>query len=858
MSKPRLFLIDANSFCYRAYFAIKELSTSYGQPTNAIYGFVNMVRKILEKENPDYIAVCFDVSKDTFRTKKFADYKIQRPSMPDGLTSQIPLIKEIISAYNLPIFELEGYEADDIIATIAKRAQERQMEVVVISSDKDILQLVDTNIKVYSPQKSEDKIYDREAVVKRFKLEPEKIVDLIALMGDKTDNIPGVSGIGETTAVKLLQEFRDLDHIYKNLEKIKSEKLRQTLEARKKEAQLSRELAVLRQDVPLKINLDDLKVVEPNYERLFEIFKSLEFKSLLRDLPQKQFQTKPIKIIYTDKRDDLDRLHKELTRRGQEFSFVISPDRIENTSAGIKEVLFCCRKGEIIKIRDIKTIKSILENPDTKKITHNLKRILTNLWDQGIDIKGHVFDIMIAAYLLDSSRANYLIDELALQYISEPIDINDAGAQNTEVIFRLKSILEDKLNDKSLADLFYEVEIPLIFVLAKMELVGVKIDKQFLKDLSADLEKRMVGLIKEIYRISQAEFNINSPKQLRVVLFDKLRLPVIKRTKTGPSTDEEVLRRLCAKHELPRLILEYRQLAKLKSTYIDALPKLVNPKTGKIHTYFDQTGTETGRLSSSDPNLQNLPIKTELGSKIRRAVIVSNPDNMLLSADYSQIELRVLAHLSGDENLNSAFQSGDDIHRFTASLIYEKPQNEVTDAMRDVAKRVNFGIIYGMSSYGLSKDLGISQEEAEGFICAYFLRYPKVKDFMQAQIAKARKDGFVVTLLGRRRYIPQINSKNSSVRQFAERQAINTPVQGSAADLIKLAMINIQKEIERKDLDSKLILQVHDELVFEAPSRELDVVKDIIKRIMEGVIELSVPILVSIKIGKNWLDMEEK
>jgi len=858
MHKSKLFLIDANSFCYRAFFAIRELATSYGQPTNAIYGFVNMLKKILEKEKPDYVGICFDVSKDTFRKQRFADYKANRPSMPDELSSQMPLIKKIISAYNLSIFEAEGYEADDLIATISKQTVARNLDISIVTSDKDILQLVGDNITVYNSNKNEEKIYDAKEVKNRYKVEPKNIVDLIALMGDKTDNIPGVSGIGENTAVKLIEEFGSFKNIYASLKQIKSEKLRKTLEQQKSEALLSKELATLDEDVPIKVDLEALRVREPDYEQLFELFKDLEFKRLLKDLPQSQFQSKSTKLISINKKVDLDKFEKELIKRKKDLSFFIPTDDTDNHIPEIKGVFFCHKQDEVISIKNLKLIKSILGNPDIEKITYDLKKAMHILGDKNINIKGKIFDIMIAAYLLNPSRTNYSIGDTALQYLGlPPKEEQDQSYEMADLIFKLKAILKDKLKEKALDELFFKVELPLVSVLARMEASGVKIDKQFLKKLSKDLEKRLIELISDIYDTAGVEFNINSPKQLRGVLFEKLKLPVIKRTKTGPSTDEEVLRRLSKQHDLPKAILEYRHLVKLKSTYIDALPKLINTKTGKVHTFFNQTGTETGRLASSEPNLQNLPIKTELGRKVRRAIIVSRPDLVLLSADYSQIELRVLAHLSEDKNLISAFKKGEDIHKFTASLIYNQAQEDISQQKRNVAKRINFGIIYGMSSYGLSKDLDISREEAQSFIDAYFLRYPKVKEYMHKQINKAKKDGFIVTLLGRRRYIPQIDSKNSAIRQFAERQAINTPVQGSAADLIKLAMINLQVELEKRGLDSKLILQVHDELVFEVPKKELSVMKDLVGDIMGNAIKLSVPISVSLKVGKNWLDMEE-
>jgi len=846
MLKSKLYLLDATAFCYRAFYAISGLTTSSGQPTNAIYGFLNILNKIIKEEKPEYIAACFDISRDTFRAKKFAEYKIQRPPMPDSLSSQIPLIKEIIRAYGIRILEKPGYEADDIIATVARTAKEEGLKVVIVSSDKDILQLVDDNTVVFNPYKDGGLVYDRGKVKERFGVEPGKIPDIIALMGDTADNIPGVKGIGEKTAADLMKRYASLEDILNNLDDIKQEKVRVALNSAKESAQLSKELALLEMEIDLGLDLKELKVVEPDYKELFGLFKRLEFRKLLKELPYQEQSSDEPRIEVSNLRDeDL----AGILQPNQELFFY------GDSLSGM--VFYSGSKFFTVKEWG-RNLKEAFLNPQIKKIGHDLKKMKLFLEKQRIPLAGLYFDTMIASYLVNPSKSSYELCDISLDYLDgevlkEPFE----SVKMLSIIIKLRSTLEKLLLDKSLGPLFYDIEMPLVAVLSEMELNGIKIDLKVLKDLGRDLEKRLIELIDDIYKISGTQFNINSPKQLREILFEKLKLPVVKRSKTGPSTDEEVLRKLASSHALPALLLEYRQLTKLKTTYVDALPELVDSDTGRIHATFNQAVTETGRLSSSNPNLQNLPVKTDIGARIRQAVVSSDKESFLISCDYSQIELRILAHISQDDSLIEAFKEDKDIHKTTAALIYGTEEKDVTDEMREVAKRVNFGIVYGQSSYGLSKDLEIPINEAQVFIDSYFARYPKVKDYIQGQIKKAESDGFVTTILGRRRYIPEINNKNQAIRQFAQRQAVNTPIQGSASDLIKLAMVKIHDQIKEHKLKSQMLIQVHDELVFDVPLADLNGFSRFVKDTMENVLKLDVPIKVNIKKGRNWLQMEE-
>ncbi|MFA4991555.1 MAG: DNA polymerase I [Candidatus Omnitrophota bacterium] len=882
--KEKLFLIDGNSYCYRAYYAIKDLRNSRGRPTNAVYGFLLMLRKLVDKERPDYLAVAFDLKGPTFRHKKFDQYKIQRKPMPDDLIEQMPLIKEVVSAYNIPIFEKEGFEADDILATIAKKVSGEGIKVYIVTGDKDMLQLVNDNVKVCNTHK-EDLIYDIEMVKDRFMgLGPENVVDLIALAGDASDNIPGVRGIGEKTAIELLKEFNSLENLYKNLGKIKSDSRKKMLADHEQDAVMSKELATIDACVPIEIDVDKMSIKPPDSARLLKIFRELDFKAFAKEISANDSDVNKeadYRVISGQK--DLDGFI-ELLRKQGDFVLDLETTSEDPMSAVPVGISFCWKSGEayyinLIELRNaLKDLKPILENPSVKKTGQNIKYDKLVLMNHGVCLAGVDFDTMVASYLLNPSKLNHNLDDLAFEYLGHkkipiegllgtgknkitmdmvPIEkISAYCCEDSDVTFRLKGVFEKELFKKELDALFRDIELPLIDVLTDMEKNGVKIDTEFLKETSGTMEKELEKLIAYIYEIAGSEFNINSPKQLSEILFKRMGLPVLKKTKTGASTDMEVLSRLSLMHPLPKELLRYRELSKLKSTYVDALPELVNKKTGRVHTSFNQTVTATGRLSSSDPNVQNIPAKTEEGRRIRKAFI-GEKGNYILAADYSQIELRILAHLSGDEELLSAFKKDSDVHTHTASLIFNVKENEVTPQMRANAKTVNFGIIYGMSAFGLARNLGMDQGTAQDFIDSYFERYPRVKIYMEDKIEDARASGYVTTLFNRRRYIPEITAGSVREQQQAERIAINTPVQGSAADLIKIAMINVYGEMKKKNLKSLMTLQVHDELVFEAREDELEEMKRLVKKEMEGAVKLSVPIKVSVKCGENWLETGE-
>lgn len=891
MKKDKLFLIDGNSYCYRAYYGIKELRNSRGQPTNAVYGFILMLRKLTGDEKPDYIGVAFDLKGPTFRHKRFKEYKIKRKPMPDDLVSQLPLIKEVIAAYNIPIFEKEGFEADDILATIARRASKEDIEVYIVTGDKDALQLVDDNIKVYSTHK-EGLVYNRDAVKDRFfGLGPENMTDLMALSGDSSDNIPGVRGIGEKTAIDLIKDFGNIDNLYKNLDKIKSESKKKMLSSQEEFARLSKELATIDDTVPIQVDLGAMRIKEPDSNRLVKIFKELDFKNLAREFAPQDSGLRSAACYRTisDKKGFDDFIEELKKQKDFVFDFeTTSENPLKAVPVGVSfcwepgkayYVALSADKGEGVDLGyAFKALKGIMEDVNIKKIGQNIKYEKLILSNYSIELKGIEFDTMIASYLLDPSKFNHNLDDIAFERLNHKtisIDellgtgknritmdqvsldrISEYSCEDSDVTLRLKLVLEKELFEKELVRLFREIELPLVDVLSVMETTGVKIDIELLKRMSVDMDKELIAIVKNIYNMAGAEFNINSPKQLSEILFEKLNLPVVKKTKTGLSTDVGVLERLASFHPLPKELLRYRELSKLKSTYIDALPEMVDRKTNRLHTSFNQTITATGRLSSSKPNLQNIPIKTRQGKEIRKAFI-GEKGNLIISADYSQIELRILAHLSGDEELIKSFEEGLDVHNHTASLVFGVEEKDVTPERRASAKTVNFGIIYGMSAFGLSRNLSIDPASAQQFIDSYFDRYPRVKLYMEDKIEEAKDLGYVTTLFNRRRYIPEIKTGSVKEQQQAERIAINTPIQGSAADLIKIAMIDIHKELMKENLFSKMILQVHDELVFEAPEEELEAAAGLIKEKMESAVKLSVPVEVSVKYGKNWLEMKE-
>jgi DNA polymerase I len=844
MSEGCLYLVDATAFCYRAFYALQGLSTAGGMPTNAVYGFVTILQKLLKKYQPSAMAVCFDVSRETFRSKRFAEYKMQRAPMPEGLSPQIPVIKEVVAAYGLKVCEKEGFEADDLIATLARAGRDAGRDVVIVSSDKDILQLVNPQCRVFNPYKDGGIEIDAAGVESIMGVAPEKVCDVLALMGDAADNIPGVPGVGEKTAVKLVKEYGSVEALYGQLDRVVSEKLRASLSSHREQVVLAKELVRLDEHVPLEWGLPQLKVEPADTALLFELFSRLEFKSLVKGLalPAKPAPTQEAVRVCAP--CDLPK---------ESSALVLAADPKYQAVFLIEGKPCAADAAEGVVSREL---REMLASPLVAKVGHDLKSLKVALARKGIALEGVSFDTMLAGYVLNPAMNAASLGELAWEYLQEQTSPSDPPAE-LALIAKLRPKLQERLTRDGLDTLFSEVEMPLIDVLAAMETEGIALNTALLAELSRSLEQDLAVLIENIYGISGRQFNINSPLQLRQVLFEELKLPVIKRSKTGPSTDEEVLSQLAAQHPLPQQLLQYRQLTKLKNTYIDTLPQMVDPATGRVHTSFNQAGTETGRLSSRNPNLQNLPIKTPLGGKIRQAVVAFSPGDVLVSFDYSQIELRILAHLSQDETLCRAFHEGKDIHKATAALIHGIGEDEVTDAMRTLAKRVNFGIIYGLTSYGLARDLDIPVGQAQAFIDAYFARYPSVKGYLHSQVERARRDGFVATIKGRRRYIPEISNRNQGIRQFAERQAVNAPIQGSASDVIKMAMIAVYRWMRGKGCASRMMLQVHDELLFNMPSAEAKECIPEVRRLMEGVCALSVPLCVSVKQGPNWLEMED-
>ncbi len=881
--RPRLFLIDGSSYLYRAFYAIRHLSNSKGLPTNAIYGFTQMLLKVLKDHQPDYLAVVFDSKAPTFRSQVFNDYKANRPAMPEGLIPQIPYIKRIIEAYRIATLEMEGYEADDLIGTVAK-GLESDVDVVIITGDKDILQLVSDHIHVYDTMK--EKKIGVEEVRQRFGVSPEQVVEVMGLAGDAIDNIPGVPGIGEKTAVELIKNFGSIDHVLSHLDRVPQKKLREKLENHGELARLSRTLATIRTDVPISFRKEDFVLSSPDSGCLRDLFKELEFNKLLRELPGEVSEGK----MGSDYRlvTDQDQFLSLLQDLKESKVFAID---VETTSpypmwaklVGISlshkldqafYIPLGHQQGEQLPFDWVlERLKPLLKDEAVKKAGQNIKYDWVVLKHHGIDLRGILCDTMIASYLLNPTKHNHNLGEIAREYLDREVTdykevtggksvtfdqvelekARDYSCEDAEVTFHLFHLLLPKLKEEGFADLFEKVEMPLAIVLAKMEMNGVKVDVDLLQDFSKEIENQLQRKMEQIYRLAGEVFNINSSQQLGKILFDKLKLPVIKKTKTGYSTDVEVLEKLSLHHDLPLEILGYRNLNKLKSTYIDALPRLVHPETGRVHTSYNQTVTATGRLSSSDPNLQNIPIRTDEGNRIRQAFIPEK-GAVIVSADYSQIELRILAHLSQDESLIEAFRRDEDIHSRTASEIFDVPMAQVTPAMRREAKVINFGIIYGMSAYGLSQQLKIEPRVAQTYIDEYFKKYAGVQHYIQKSLEEARKKGFVTTLLNRRRYLPEINSPTVPIRQASERMAINTPLQGTAADIIKVAMIRIQNRLEEIHLSTKMIMQVHDELVFEVPEGEIENAFTMIQTEMETVMELAVPLKVSIHSGKNWAE----
>ncbi|MEI7811083.1 MAG: DNA polymerase I [Ignavibacteria bacterium] len=922
MTKKKFVIVDALSLAYKAYFAFitRPLITKKGEPTSATYGFVNQLIRILEVNKPDYIAVAFDSKEKTFRHERYEHYKANRAEMPEDMIVQLARIKEIVEAFNIPIYILPGYEADDIIGTAVKIAESMGLDSYAITPDKDFNQIVTDNIRVVKMGRTTDEIIvvDKQKIKDDFGFEPVQMIDYLALIGDASDNIPGVAGIGPKGALPLIESFKTIEGIYENLDKIDKPALKQKLINGRESAFLSKELATIHTSVPFECDITKAVFEKPDIKRLKAIFEELEFKNFPAKI-DKLFNSPaeicagteagplPAEITKFDGnlvKYRLIKTHEEAKMLAESLSnvheFVFdtetdSLDYFELNLAGVSfaieagaayfvalnpfvvsEDLFALDLSDRLNINDfIKLFKTVFENNGIRKICQNGKFDISVLRKYEIEVKNFYFDTMLASYVLDPDQKHGMND-LSKKYLGyapiaitelydvkkNPKDIfrveaeklSDYSCEDADVTYKLYQKLAGELEKSGLTKLCHEVEFPLAPVLEDMERTGVKIDTTMLRQFSRDLLILMDNYTAKIYQLAEQEFNINSPLQLQKILYDKLGLATGKKTKTGFSTDASSLEGLKGEHEIIDIILNYRQAAKLKSTYADALPNLIHPKTGRLHTSFNQTVASTGRLSSNNPNLQNIPIRTEMGKEIRKAFIARDKDYVLLSADYSQIELRIMASICGDETLVKAFRNQEDIHRSTAALVFMTAPEDVTPDMRRKAKEVNFGILYGIGPFGLKTRLGVTQAHAKEIIDTYFNTFKRVSSFMSDSIEKARKNGYAETLNGRRRFLVNINSSNRNVRQFEERVAINMPIQGTAADMIKLAMINIYNELTRLKTRTKMALQVHDELLFDVHKDELDDLRPIIKNLMETALPLEVPVLVETGTADNWLD----
>jgi len=873
MSKERLLILDGNSLLYRAFYAMPALTNSEGIYTNAVYGFTNMLFKMIEDIEPDYIVTAFDRAAPTFRHVEYDEYKAGRKKMPDELGMQFPIVKDLLQKMAINIFEIDGYEADDLIGTLSVFAEKNNIEVYIVTGDKDALQLATDNVKIVINKKgmTEKEIYDKNRMIEEFGVTPKQFIDVKGLMGDKSDNIPGVPGIGEKTAFKLIKEYGSIENLLQNLENVSGKKLKENLIENSEQAIFSKKLATIITDVPVEMNLESIKSKkEYDNKGLKELFHKLQFKSLLSKIDnmngQDNLEEKAVINMEYTTIEELTKL-TELINDIKETVFLTFKLKDVNVYSKLEiEYIFIIHNSKyyIINISElmskdpnetIKVLKTLFENKEIKKVSHGLKNVYTALNKLNIDLKSVEFDSEIAAYLIDSSKSEYSLKTLIEDFINETV-----GGENLELeinsLAMLPKVYEEEkkiIEELNMNNLLYEIEQPLTKAISIMECAGFKIHREKLDELGENFKEEIDSTSKSIYEISDEIFNINSPKQLGKILFEKLDLPVIKKTKTGYSTNAEVLEALKDKHPIIEKIIYYRQLTKLYSTYIEGL-KAVIDTDGKIHSSFNQTVTTTGRLSSTEPNLQNIPIKYEMGRAIRKVFIPENENSIILSADYSQIELRVLAHISRDENLINAFKKHSDIHTITASEVFGVPIGEVTSTMRSNAKAVNFGIVYGIGDFSLAQDLNITKAEAKKYIDNYLERYPKVKEYMDNVINEAENKQYVTTILNRRRFIPEISASNKILKALGKRLAMNAPIQGSAADIIKLAMVNVYEELTKRNLKSKLILQVHDELILNVYKDELDEVTALVKKEMEEVLDLSVPLEVDINIGETWYE----
>lgn len=862
----RLLILDGNSLLNRAFYAIRALNTSEGVPTNAIVGFTNMLFRMQEDIRPDYIVTAFDRKAPTFRHLEYSDYKAGRKKMPPELAEQFPIIKEMLTLFAINIYELDGFEADDIIGTLAKYAENKDIEVYIVTGDKDALQLASDNVKVCITKKgvSDKEVYDGKRMLDEFGVTPTQFIDVKGLMGDASDNIPGVPGIGEKTAFKLIQTYGSIEETLRNIDEVKGKKIKDNLMQYREQAIFSKKLATIKTDVPVEFDLEDIRSNE-NYDRnaIKRLFVKLEMKSLLEKFTENESkgEIEEVKVDAIDIKD-IQGLKELLSQLDKEIYISFKLNNLDKYSKIEISKIFINNLKKIYNIhldemelnKEVKEgLKLLFEDETIKKNCHSVKNAITVLRKLGIEFKGIEFDSEIGAYLINSSKGDYSLKALVNEYLGE---YPKASEENSDLIFlrymdELTIELKQRIKEAGMNKLMYDLELPLATVLSSMEAFGFNINREMLDELSKKFKVSINETSKEIYKLSDEEFNINSPKQLGKILFEKLDLPIIKKTKTGYSTNAEVLEKLQDKHPIIEKIIYYRQITKIFSTYVEGLKSVID-KDGYIHSNFNQTVTTTGRLSSTEPNLQNIPIKYEIGREIRKIFIPREKEDVLVSADYSQIELRVLAHISGDENMINAFKNHSDIHTKTASEVFKVPIEEVTSLMRSRAKAVNFGIVYGIGDFSLAQDLKITRKEAREYMDIYFDRYPKIQEYINKVIEEAKELGYVTTLLERRRFIPEINASNKIVKALGERLAMNAPIQGSAADIIKLSMVNVYNKLKERKLKSKLILQVHDELILNVIPEELEEIKDLVKNEMENVLDLSLPLDVDINVGSTW------
>ncbi|HEY4543807.1 MAG TPA: DNA polymerase I [Tissierellaceae bacterium] len=887
MENEKLIVIDGSSLVHRAFYALPDLKTKEGIYTNSVYGFLSMYYNIKNEYNPDYICVAFDKKGPTFRHEQYKEYKGHRDKTPQELGEQFPIIKEILETMNVKVLEMSEFEADDIAGTLAKMGEESGLDVYLVTGDKDYLQLATDKTKVLLTRKgiSEVEVYDRQTIIDKYEITPEQLIDLKGLMGDSSDNIPGVPGIGEKRGLDLIKQYGSIENVYENIEDITAKKMKENLVNNEELAYLSKMLGTIITDVNLDYSIEDFKVEDPDWIKLKEEYDKYELKRFLNEIPE-EFSKKTEEIIDFEYKiassEDVDEIIKDIKEKKKfAFKFLTSGDNLMTNTPivlGIKVKDKPTYYIENLNHECISKFKEVFESKEIEKIGHELKEDIIILFRQGINISNYTFDSMIAKYIINPGQTDYSINQLSEEYFGyygideEEIrgkgkkqksffDVEEEEKSNylaftLEAVYRLEEKMLKEIKDLDMDKLYFEIELPLVEVLASMQYYGFEIDKEELEKLSEEYDKEIKELTKTIHDMAGVEFNVNSPKQVGEALFDTMGLPVIKKTKTGYSTSVEVLEQLVDEHPIINNILRYREIAKLKSTYIDGFIKLINSDTNRIHSTFNQTITTTGRISSTEPNLQNIPIRTEDGRKIRKAFISKKPEYTLVDADYSQIELRVLAHISNDKNMIDAFNNNVDIHSQTASQVFHVPLEEVNSTLRNNAKAVNFGIVYGISDYGLSQDLNISRKEAREYIDKYLHNYQGVKDFMDNIVIKGKENGYVETLFNRRRYIPELSSKNFNIRSFGERIALNTPIQGSAADIIKIAMVKVYNELENRNLKSRLILQVHDELIIETHKDEKEEVEKLLKEIMENAIELNVPLIVDLKIGDSWYETQ--